>query len=285
MSRINPENLLAVALIINRSRDGPAFVFHYPPDVPSTQQRVSEAEHASEFEDILLERLALADTRGQLPSSQSSSSVRHHHEDHHHNRSESGSQAAAWENVAGFPTRDLASILTPARAYHKKLFELSLDPLHCIAYPIHVPTDGKWKKTKKKKSDRAKSTTNTVASEDLLGSLADVDTLSPQAAAERDKDKEAKKDEDEEKRSSMTMFTMVFFLHPNKSHTRELVDLLYSNVVKKVNKAYQYSQQHSDFVWKESKRILAAKDRAREERRSPFHFKPFFPPEPYLTNR
>jgi len=38
--------------------------------------------------------------------------------------------------------------------------------------------------------------------------------------------------------------------------------------VKKVNKAYKYSQQHSDFIWKESKRILAAKDKAREDSQS-----------------
>jgi hypothetical protein len=37
-------------------------------------------------------------------------------------------------------------------------------------------------------------------------------------------------------------------------------------VVKKVNKAYKYSQEHCEFVWKESKRILLAKDKAREDR-------------------
>ncbi|PHH59279.1 hypothetical protein CDD81_3496 [Ophiocordyceps australis] len=199
-------SLVAVALIINRSRDGPAFVFHYPPHVPQP------AEAPRDAEDVLLRRQA-----------------------------DSDAPCVPWERVAGFPTRDLASILTPARSYHKALFQLSLDPLLCISYPIHVPDNGKWKKVNKHEHQLRRS-----------------------SPTPRDKTKDEAPDDD--KRSSMTMFNLVLMLNPNTKHqVKELVDALYRNIVKKVNKAYKYSQQHSDFIWKESKRILAAKDKARED--------------------
>lgn len=288
MSFVNPENLIAVALVINRSRDGPAFVFHYPPAVLPVNAE-DDPHDAADSEDMLLERLARPLFRD--PEDRDSPSNMHaygggrHHRHHHnhnpdeHHMSDSGTQTVPWERVAGFPTQDLASILTPARSYHKKLFQLSLDPLLCVSYPIHVPESGKWKKAKKSKN-RALSAMDddgaTVASRApsiAISAASGPNDSDGPGDKDKDKDKEKEKDkdkkeEDEEKRSSMTMFNLVFILRPKKDQTRELVDALYSNIAKKVNKAFKYSQQHSDFVWKESKRILATKDRAREDSKS-----------------
>jgi hypothetical protein len=260
MSCVNDENFVAVALVINRSRDGPAFVFHYPSHVPALSNSSDRAK-AIEAEDVLFERLSQPAGAEPAPEFPESHGVR---DDHH--TTESGIQVVPWEHVAGFPARDLAGILTPARSYHKKLFQLSLDPLLCVSYPIHVPENGKWKKAKKaSKAKAAKDLDEGIAPDEPNPPLPIIKTEPC-----KEKTKEGKKDEiDEEKRSSMTMFNLVFFLNPKKHETRELVDSLYSNIVKKVNKAYQYSQQHSEFVWKESKRILAAKDRAREDSEFP----------------
>ncbi|PTB47138.1 uncharacterized protein TrAFT101_003429 [Trichoderma asperellum] len=259
MSCVNDENFVAVALVINRSRDGPAFVFHYPSHVQALSNLADKAKEV-DAEDVLFERLWHPASAEPAPqAAETRAGVR---DDHY--VTESGSQVVPWEHVAGFPARDLAGILTPARSYHKKLFQLSLDPLLCVSYPIHVPENGKWKKPKK--ASKAK------AARDLDEGIAPDEPNPPvpviKTEPSKEKTKEGKKDEtEEEKRSSMTMFNLVFFLNPKKHETRELVDSLYSNIVKKVNKAYQYSQQHSEFVWKESKRILAAKDRAREEKK------------------
>lgn len=261
MSCVNDENFVAVALVINRSRDGPAFVFHYPSHVQALSNLADKAKEV-DAEDVLFERLWHPASAEPAPqAAETRAGVR---DDHY--VTESGSQVVPWEHVAGFPARDLAGILTPARSYHKKLFQLSLDPLLCVSYPIHVPENGKWKKPKK--ASKAK------AARDLDEGIAPDEPNPPvpviKTEPSKEKTKEGKKDEtEEEKRSSMTMFNLVFFLNPKKHETRELVDSLYSNIVKKVNKAYQYSQQHSEFVWKESKRILAAKDRAREESEFP----------------
>ncbi|KAK2589755.1 Nitrogen permease regulator 3 [Conoideocrella luteorostrata] len=263
MSSITSENFLAVALVINRSRDGPAFVFHYPPDVrPVTIHPDQPAESTGVDEDILLERLS--QPAGRDITANDGASKRHHHDDHP--MTEAGSHVVPWEHVAGFPTRDLASILTPARAYHKKLFQLSLDPMHCISYPIHVPENGKWKRNKKSNKTKLSKPSDEMQ---LAPHETEPPTPSVVISAEPAKEKDGKKDDaDEEKRSSMTMFNLVFILNPKKSEDKELVDALYHNVVKKVNKAYKYSQQHCEYVWKESKRILLAKDRAREEKKS-----------------
>ncbi|KND90428.1 Nitrogen permease regulator 3 [Tolypocladium ophioglossoides CBS 100239] len=259
MSCINPENLLAVALVINRSRDGPAFVFHYPPNVQPVNG-VPEPAEGVDLEDLLLERLSLHSKRD-LGATEVSNHF-HHHDDHL--MTESGTQIVPWEHVAGFPTRDLASILTPARSYHKTLFQLSLDPLLCISYPIHVPENGKWKKAKK--ADKSQASGSRHADEHIAPHETEPSLLAAKPPEPAAKDKDGKKDDaDDEKRSSMTMFNLVFILNPKKNEVKELVDALYINIVKKVNKAYKYSQQHSDFIWKESKRILAAKDKARED--------------------
>ncbi|KAG6154602.1 hypothetical protein E4U34_001300 [Claviceps purpurea] len=303
MTSVTRENFLAVALVINRSRDGPAFVFHYPPDVqPAANQPERLVHSGGAQEDILLERLGQP-LGGGSSSADGASRQRHRHDDYW--MAGTGSPPLPWERVAGFPTRDLASILTPARSYDKKLFQLSLDPIHCISYPIHVPEDGKWKRNKKihkaNKLNRANKTNKTskankagktsrtnkanktsktskaskaskssrhTADHQLAPHEAETPTPSIFLSADAAKDKDPKKDgADDEKRSSMTMFNLVFILNPRKSEGKALVDALYPNVVKKVNKALKYSQYQYDFVWKESKRILSAKDRAREERK------------------
>lgn len=258
---VNSDNFLALALVINRSRDGPAFVFHYPARVHNK----TTPNDGTDLEDILLERLS-------QPASHHDSGIRGDElrsiwDRDDHVLTDSGAQIVPWEHVVGFPARDLAGILTPARCYHKRLFQLSLDPLYCISYPIHVPENGKWKKQKKANKGKDKDKASTVVM-DASQESANNEAESSAGKAPDGKDKDGKKEEDEEKRSSMTMFNLVFILNPKTFESKELIDSLYHNIVRKANKAYKYSQQQSDFIWKESKRILALKDKAREERMS-----------------
>ncbi|OLN92878.1 Nitrogen permease regulator 3 [Colletotrichum chlorophyti] len=265
----NPSNFLAVALVINRSRDGPNFVFHYPPQVlpPNTQSQSHEpADVSAEYDDILLERLNQV---ASLDTDANADDLQQWTAGDDHLFTDEGTQIVPWEHVAGFPTRDLASILTPGRAYHKKLFQLSLDPLYCVSYPIHVPENGSWKKKKKKKgkTERAKSI-RTEESAVLVEFNPDEDKEGALNDAEASDSKEEEKQEDaDDKRASMTMFNLVFILNPKKHESKELIATLYLNIIKKINKAYKYCQQHSEFVWKESKRISALKDKGREDKR------------------
>jgi hypothetical protein len=282
--------LLGVALVVNRSRDGPAFVFHYPPHVRPSNSNDADGSadgrldpHDSlDLGDILLERLSQPAHRDFASSTSGGDTSRSQAHGYHFNDdhvvTESGSQIVPWEHVAGYPARDLAGILTPARSYHKKLFQIFLDPLCCVSCPMHVPENGRWKKPKK--AGKAKSS-KSADDQHLAPADAEVVAAKVEEAAkdgegpEKDKEKEKEKEKDavdEEKRSSMTMFNLVFILDPNHSGFKEWISVLYSNIIKKINRAYKYSQQHSEFVWKESKRILAAKDKGREEREHTDHF-------------
>ena len=277
MALPSPSNFLAVALVINRSRDGPRFVFHYPPQVSVDSQGVrSEYEDNVEDEDdVFLGRAArLASFEASAPSAPHP--VEPAQWDHdEHLVTESGTQIVPWQHVAGFPTKDLENILTPARAYHKRLFQVSLDPLCCVSYPVHVPESGVWRKKKRQRRQEVVATrrdddggipTDADAAKSGDKGVSDADLLDGQDLV---KVKSKTADEAEDKKSSMTMFNLVFFLRPKKHEVKDLVDVMFTHIIKKINKAYKYCQQRSDFVWKESKRILALKDKGREDSRLP----------------
>ncbi|KAK4099731.1 hypothetical protein N658DRAFT_560068 [Parathielavia hyrcaniae] len=280
----NPENFLGVALVIQRSQDGPRFVFHYPPVLLPTENAGGNADRGDdvdEDDDILLGRPS---REARLDSASSSALLaaelaQWNHDDHI--VTESGTQIVPWEHVAGFPSKDLANILTPARAYHKKLFQVSLDPIYCVSYPIYVPENGVWRKKKTKQPQKQRQPQREPGApkredEDPLPTDAGAPARSAAEKAlsdaegiqARDMLKPVAKpaDEAEDKKSSMTMFNLVFFLKPKKHEARALVDVMFSHIIRKINKAYKYCQQRSDFVWKESKRILALKDKGREDK-------------------
>lgn len=289
----NSSNFLGVALVINRSRDGPRFVFHYPPQITALDARTSnngvrsgDGDQADNDDDALLDRLSnRAINSSSLPKGVDLANW--NHDDHL--ETDSGSQIVPWEHVGGFPTRDLESILTPARAYHKKLFSLSLDQLCVASYPIYVPENGIWKKKKKRKpkprpsaSAKASIGPNDDVEKNAVGNgtdapllAADVPQIETHDMAEEagahdepsgQDDIEVTEEKNDEKKSGMTMFNLVFLLDPKKHEAKELVDTLYVHIIRKINKAYKYAQQRSDFVWKESKGILQLKDKGREDK-------------------
>lgn len=280
----NSSNFLGVALVINRNKDGPKFVFHYPPHIVPVEDRLREDDEGIDEDEIPLER-STEPTDGSTPYGPNIADLMAWDQDDHI-ITESGTQIVPWEHVAGFPTKDLESILTPARAYHKTLFQISLDPLYFVSYPIHKPENGIWKKRSKKRQHRGSKDASKrdddqlSPSEDLhdgegstkggdahvAGDADNVDTHDMAEGADADKHAPAQ-EETEDKISSMTMFNLVFILNPKKHEAKDLIDTMYTNIIRKVNKAYNYVQQRSDFVWKESKKILLLKDKAREDKR------------------
>lgn len=285
----NSSNFLGVALVINRNKDGPKFVFHYPPHiVPVQDRRREENDEAADEDGILLERAA-GPTDGSTPYGLNVADLMAWDQDDHI-ITDSGTQIVPWEHVAGFPTKDLESILTPARAYHKTLFQISLDPLYFVSHPIHKPENGIWKKRSKKKQNQGDGDASRREDDQLSPSEdthdgefnakdgsnqtetdadnVQVKDMAEQAAAAATADKHtAAQEETEDKISNMTMFNLVFILNPKKHEAKDLIDTMYTNIIRKVNKAYNYVQQRSDFVWKESKKILLLKDKAREDKR------------------
>lgn len=249
----DPSTFLGVALVVNRNRDGPRFVFHYPSRIlppQGAQRKDAGAEGADD--DGLIELLgncspALGGSRDFMPNA--AELARWNHEDHL--VADNGTQFVPWEYVVGLPTKALEGILTPPRAFHKKRFQISLDSVTYVSYPIHVPPSGFWGKARHKKSSAHKGK---ASAEQGRGQE---DGTTGEKASSEDK---------EDKASSMTMFSLVFILSPRRHEANELLDTMYLHVVREVNKVYKYCQESGDFVWQECKKIIQLKDRARENK-------------------
>ncbi|KAJ2968349.1 hypothetical protein NUW58_g10241 [Xylaria curta] len=158
-------------------------------------------------------------------------------------------------------------------------------PTVFVTSPVFVPENGVWRKQKRQPKNRppkspevsAESTVTAAKDKDIQPSL----MLAPDVAQVESKDVSTADDaagsyggggngngldETEEKKSGMTMFNLVFILKPRKHETKELSETLHNHILRKINKLFKYSQQKTDFVWKESKHILTLKDKNREEK-------------------
>jgi hypothetical protein len=273
---IGSSGLIAVALII-RSRDGPRFVFHHPPR-PSTEasqeERLygteldeSEPEYSSEqgldSDDSDLEDGGYSMPRRAKVEKDNKPKLKLSHvvevEGDDHYDKPNGEHVVPWEHLFEFDTTDLESILTPSRAYHKKKFELSLDPLYFVSYPMHIREDGLWKK-KSKKARKVKK----EESEAGMGS-AETKSIEVEMNDVSLKEKPDNTSEDGDDHGGMTMFNVVFVLNVPKDEADERINVIYEHVIKKFNKALKHAQASANYVWKESEMILSMKEKAKEE--------------------
>ncbi|TVY48284.1 Nitrogen permease regulator [Lachnellula occidentalis] len=270
----NYAGLKAIGLVI-RSKDGPRFVFHYPAH-PSKKAAERELRFGTELDPEAVEEDDLENDSDDSDVEESDYSAlpamstlnitekmgsqkkKLDHEDQpkgdDHFDDEDGEHVVPWEHVFEFPTTDLESILTPSRAFHKKKFELSLDPLRFVTYPMHIREDGTWKKKKKtRKSKKSKK-----------------EGSDPEGSGEKPDEVKKPTDnssEDGDDSGGMTMFNVVFILNLPKEEQDQRIHEIYEHIIKKFNKALKHAQASSNFVWKESEMILTMKEKAREERR------------------
>ncbi|ESZ94025.1 hypothetical protein SBOR_5603 [Sclerotinia borealis F-4128] len=259
--------LIAVSLVI-KSQTGPNFVFHYPPrpsfappprnyryGTETDQSELEEQDESdeddsddfSDLEDSITSKFGKINMGGKKVNSGNSRSRHVEIEGDDHYESKDGEQIVPWEQFGEFPTVDLASILTPPRAYHKKKFELSIDNLYFVSYPLHIREDGFWKKPRKSKKGKE------VAK--------DGDEVDEGQA------KKGSGSDDGDDRGAMTMFNVVFVVSLPRHEQDERIEELYEHVIKTFNKALNHAQAQSNYVWKESEIILNMKERAREDKR------------------
>jgi hypothetical protein len=280
-------SLLGVALII-RSKEGPRFVFHYPPHLANKECRerprygteldpttpdTSDDEGRSDDDDLEDSMFQIHNRFGAGKKTRHVSTW----DGDEHFESVDGVQIVPWEHLDAFRIQDLASILTPARSYHKKCFELTLDPLHFVTYPMHIREDGQWKK--KKKPKKAKSRKHAAAGTETEEANGNAETGSEEKDAENIEKGEANKEDINHKaprggeggsengndEGGMTMFNLVFILNPDRLEAPTEVADIFEHVAKDINKALRYAQSYSNYVWKESDMILTMKDKAREK--------------------
>ncbi|KAI9696620.1 MAG: Nitrogen permease regulator 3 [Candelina mexicana] len=285
-----PNPCLVAILLIVSSGSGPRFVFHYPPNaredgvspawrgaygnssLTDDSSTDSDQEWSSDNEDTFVpgvkRRRDLSDAgrshRGQHRRSRnpdddeddSSDSIERHN-----------GGGPAWDKVLGFSANGLEKILSPARAFSKKKFELTLDPLVFLCRPVFVRDDGEWRKRKQKRrrsSGKSLGTENDGDPELGVKGSEGVEASSGHESGMESQRKSGKSAWRKESGNAMSMFNIVFVLNPPALEYQVRVKEMYENVAKKFAKALKWEQARSNYVWKESKVMLSLKEDARD---------------------
>ncbi|KAL4999622.1 nitrogen permease regulator 3 [Aspergillus recurvatus] len=194
-----------------------------------------------------------------------------------------------WESILGLPVDVWEKLLSPSRSWHKRRFEIGINDLAFVGWPVFLREDGNWRKQrrKKKKKQRAEWEGGELGHNDATedsqddGSeaiAASTETLSPYSAlhpmAQRPcvlnnrSSKTSSDSLDVDDKDMMTMFNVVFVLDPPLLEYSMRVREIYDNIIKKFTKALKWEQSRTNYVWRESQYILNIKEKAKEKRTS-----------------
>jgi hypothetical protein len=304
-----PDPCLAAILLVVSSTHGPKFVWNYPANpktdvansrhvygtelVEMADSDTDEDGSSTEEEDLEFDierselgrkvgRMKIRDDKddGSHKGGRHQRRTRNPEDDDDDSTDEaalnSGANDAPWEKVFGFPISGLESILTPAKWFNKKKFELNLDPLIFLSYPIHRRDDCNWKKKKPKKPRKrdipdddetptAKAMREKIEGKPSAKTFSDGSETSGENGRGTKRAHPASDSDDGEDDNAMTMFNVVFVLNPPRTEHLRRVGDMYECVVKKFTKALKYAQAESDYVWRESKLICRMLEKAKEE--------------------
>jgi len=209
---------------------------------------------------------------------------------------EEASSQPDWDTVLGFSTSGLEKMLSPSPDLRKKKFEIMLDELVFLGYPVFMRDDGAWRKKKRgaKGKDSGNCQTNAGAKisnnnealldtpeqapansgiaiegskkknvklgDDLEGSNGTVEVStsynSQSAFSEAPSETRSTSTSSGNDSNEMTMFHIVFVMNPSSLEHHVRVEDMYDNIVKRFAKALKYEQASTGYVWKEAKKIL-----------------------------
>ncbi|OKL58918.1 Nitrogen permease regulator 3 [Talaromyces atroroseus] len=203
-----------------------------------------------------------------------------------------GSSSAVLDSVFGLPSDVWEKLLSPTRAWHKRRFEIGINDLAFVGWPVFVREDGYWRKKskrrkrKKSRGDKGHDNKESRNAEEVVES----DHGTKRASATSDNDStldgvtsgeganadivsQEEYDDDaneqdtgspEADKDTMSMFNVVFVMSPPVLEYSIHLKEMYEHVIKKFSKALKYEQDRSDYVWKEAQRILQIKEQTRE---------------------
>lgn len=176
-----------------------------------------------------------------------------------------------WESVFGFDTISLASIFSPGKeAMYRTKFELGIEELVFLGYPLCADSEGSWTEQKKRtfegKSDAPVKEGGTLDGNlnDLLEEYSkmrveDERTPEEKEAAAKSAGKQPKKI------SRLKMFHVVFVLNPPGLEYQTRVQEMFDYVVTEFSTALREEQERSDYVYKQAEMIIQMRDKASQD--------------------
>ncbi|OJJ83410.1 nitrogen permease regulator 3 family protein [Aspergillus glaucus CBS 516.65] len=204
----------------------------------------------------------------------------------------SGPFIPPWETLLGLPSDVWEKLLSPSRSWHKRRFEVGINDLAFVGWPVFVREDGTWQKQRRKKKSKRRSEAyaregeshdesadDRAGCEEGIEAMADsTDTLiSPRAIGSPELKRTSRTSSkapmtscsvDGDDKDSMTMFNVVFVLDPPLLEYSIRLREVYDNIIKKFAKALKWEQARTDYVWKEAQNISHFKEKAKEKRSS-----------------
>lgn len=199
---------------------------------------------------------------------------------------------APWESMLGLPADVWEKVLSPSRSWHKRRFEVGINDLAFVGWPVFVREEGTWRKQRrKKKKPRADWEGGELGHNENVEDVQDegpevsmaasTETLNPAlwAAAESQRASMASMAssktggggaageslDDADDKDSMTMFNVVFVLDPPLLEYSLRVREIYDNIIKKFAKALKWEQARTDYIWREAQHISHLKEKAKEK--------------------
>lgn len=207
--------------------------------------------------------------------------------------SASGPFTPPWESLLGLPADVWEKLLSPSRSWHKRRFEVGINDLAFVGWPVFVREDGTWRKQRRKKKSKRRleayaketeshdeSADDRAGREESVEAMADsTDTLiSPRGPASPELKRSSRTSSkpprnsgglvDGDDKDSMTMFNVVFVLDPPLLEYSIRLREVYDNIIKKFAKALKWEQARTDYVWKEAQNISHIKEKAKEKSKS-----------------
>jgi hypothetical protein len=190
----------------------------------------------------------------------------------------------------------LEKILCPNKTFNKRRFELGVEGIVFVGAPMFVRDDGLWKKGRRKKRLEKKledgnllanlkahslnpSVRGNPREAEGSGSTSTEPFIYPEgfepgyghglmsgaaSGAVSEVGSDTRSNSTTDAAPDMTMFNVVFVLNPPALEYQSRVKEMYDNVTRKYAKALKFEQARFQYVWKESKKIVHIKQRARE---------------------
>lgn len=203
-----------------------------------------------------------------------------------------------WETVLGFRADFLAGLLAPKASMCRTRFEMTVDDVVFLGFPLHVRPDGTWRKKKKRR--RGSGEEDEEEEGDGEGAEAEGETVEVKEQdgeakqngyekeengngesedaekdhgndQDHDNDKNHSNDEkDDDEHSStagegMSMFHVVFVLNPPELEYHFRTQEIFDYVVKRFARALKYEQAKDGYVWREAGKINTLREKAVQE--------------------
>ena len=288
---------LVAVLLLTRSRPGPKLIFHYPPDPLSASQYNESngfgngSEDESDEDAISTNLSSALQSKFRKASDQSKPDAS--------TRQKANDDPKLDDGLLGYSEDSLEKLLSPGCWSDRKKFEVCLNGLTFVGYPLHADHDGSWarkhthaeaaapkeeggramdlpialsNRVEESQGDAQTPSGITIAEPKMSARTVNDFTHVPESLDSHGGPSLATSMNSASTTSAtnpepLTSFHVVYVLSISRSSKYNLeISELYDHIAKPLSKALRYCQKETSYLGVESKRLQAMKLKAKDER-------------------